>query len=71
MFNYLIKKRKSIMNELYENVDTNKLYFEYWGPTKDVSFYEYYGSEELFNEIKNNRLRFDEALKNQKELLKK
>ena len=71
MFNYLIKKRKSIMNELYENVDTNKLYFEHVGPTKDVSFYEYYGSGELFNEIKNNRLRFDEALKNQKELLKK
>ena len=55
------------MNELYENVDTNKLYFEYVGPTKDVSFYEYYGSGELFNEIKNNRLRFDEALKKQKD----
>ena len=66
MFNYLIKKRKSIMNELYGNVDTNKLYFEYVGPTKDVSFYEYYDSEELLNEIKNNRLRFDEALKKKK-----
>ena len=27
------------MNELYESVDKNKLYFEYGGPTKDVSFY--------------------------------
>ena len=25
-------------------------------------FYECYDSKELFNEIKNNRLRFDEAL---------
>ena len=28
IFNDLIKKRKSIMNELYESVDKNKLYFE-------------------------------------------
>ena len=54
IFNDLIKKRKSIMNELYESVDKNKLYFEYGGPTKDVSFYEYYDSRELCNEIKNN-----------------
>ena len=51
------------MNELYESVDKNKLYFEYVGPTKDVSFYEYYHSKEHFSEIKNNRLQFDEALK--------
>ena len=50
---------------MYESIDKNKLYFEYVGPTKDVSFYEYYDSKELFNEIKNNRLRFDEALKKQ------
>ena len=43
----------------------------YVGPTKDVSFYEYHDSKELFNEIKNNRLRFNNALKKQKELLKK
>ena len=71
IFNDLIKKRKSRMNELYESADKNKLYFEYVGPTKDVSFYEYYDSKELFNEIKNNRLRFDETPKKQKELLKK
>ena len=48
------------------NIKRNKLYFEYVGPTKDFSFYEYYDSQELFNE------RFDEALKKkQKELPKK
>ena len=41
------------------------------GPTKDVRFYEYYDSKELFNEIKNNRFRFNDAQKKQKELLKK
>ena len=63
--------KKSMMNELHESVDKNKLYFEYIGPAKDVSFYEYYDSKELFDEIKNNRLRFDDAAKTQKELLKK
>ena len=38
IFNDLIKKRKSIINGFYEGVDKNKLYFEYVGPTKDVSF---------------------------------
>ena len=57
---------KSIMNEFYESVDKNKLYFQYVGPTKCVSFYEYYNSKELFNDIRNNRLRFDEALKSKK-----
>ena len=61
IFKDLVKKRKSIMNELYESVD--KLYFEYVGPTKDISFYEHYDSTELFNEIKNSRIKFDEALK--------
>ena len=59
------------MNEFYERVDKNKLYFEYVGSTKDVSFYKYYDAKILFNEIKNNRLRFDEALKKQEELQKK
>ena len=52
IFNDLINKRKSIMNDLYESVDNNQLYFEYVCPTKDVSFYEYYDSKELFNEVK-------------------
>ena len=54
------------MNELYESVDKNKLYFEYIGPTKDVSFYEYKDSEELFNAIKNNQLKFYDTLKDKK-----
>ena len=56
------------MNELHESVDENKLYFEYVGNTKakDVTFYEYMDSEELFDEIKNNRLIFDNALKKEK-----
>ena len=71
IFNDLIKKIKSIMNELCESVDKNKLYFEYVGSIKDVSFYEYYDYKELSDEIKNNRLRFYDGLKKQKELLKK
>ena len=51
------------MNEWYESVDVNKLYFQYKG-TEGVSFYEYYDSKELFNKTNNNQLRFDEALKN-------
>ena len=63
IFNDLINKRKSIINNLYESVDKNKLYFMYVGSTKDVNFYEYYDSKELFNEIKNNQFRFNDALK--------
>ena len=71
ILNDLIKKIKSIMNELYESVDENKLYFEYVGSIKDVRFYEYYDYKELSDEIKNNGLRFYDALKKEKELLKK
>ena len=39
------------MNELYESVDKNKSYFNYVGPIKDVSFYEYMDSKELFKII--------------------
>ena len=52
IFNDLINKRKKIRNELYEGVDYNNLKFEYVGPTKDVSFYEYKDSKELFHAIK-------------------
>ena len=62
IFNDLTKKRKSIMNELYESVDKNKLYFEYVGNTKDVIFYEYMDSKERFDQIQNSRVRFDDAL---------
>ena len=47
IFNNLINKIKKIMSELYDSVDKNELYFEYEGPTKDVSFYEYMNSKEL------------------------
>ena len=70
IFNDLIYKRKKILNELYKSVDKNKLYFEYVAPLKDVSFYEYMVSKELFNELKDNHIRFNDALEKQKELLK-
>ena len=44
-------------------VDYNNLNFEYVGPTKDVSFYEYRDSKELFNPIKNNQIGLGEAIK--------
>ena len=59
------------MNELYESVDKNKLKFEYVGNTKEVTFYEYMDSREPFDKIKNNQLKFDDALKRQEEFLKK
>ena len=40
------------MNKLYESVDYNNLKFEYVGPTKNVRFYEYIDSKELFNKKK-------------------
>ena len=40
------------MNELYNNINYNNLKFEYIGPTKYVSFYEYRDSKELLNAIK-------------------
>ena len=52
IFDDLISKRKDLMNELHESVDYNNLKFEYVGPTKDVSFYEYKDSRKLFNAIK-------------------
>ena len=59
------------MSELYDSVDYNNLKFEYLGPTKDVSFYEYRDSKELFNAIKNSQIRFSEAKNKQNELLNK
>ena len=70
IFNDVNNKRKKIMSEFYDSVDNNKLYFEYVGPTKGVRFYEYMGSKQLFNKLKDNRIRFSDALKKQ-ELLKK
>ena len=59
------------MSELHDSVDYNNLKFEYVGPTKDVSFYEYMDSKELFNAIKNNQIRFNDVLKRQDGFLNK
>ena len=71
IFNDLINKRKELMSELYDSVDYNNLKFEYVGPTKDVSFYEYMDSKELFNAIKNSRIKFSEVKNKQNEFLNK
>ena len=44
---------------------------EYVGPTKDISFYEYMDSKELFNAIKNSQIKFSEVKNKQNEFLKK
>ena len=59
------------MKELYDSVDHNNSKFEYVGSTKDVSFYEYRNSKELFNAIKDNKINSDDAVKRQNELLNK
>ena len=53
------------------SVGYNKLNFEYVGPTKDVSFYEYMDSKELFNAIKNSQIKFSEVKNKQNEFLNK
>ena len=59
------------MSELYDSVDYNNLKYEYIDPTKDVSFYEYMDSKELFNAIKNNQIKFSEVKNKQNNFLKK
>ena len=59
------------MSELYDSVDYNKLKFDYVGPTKDVSFYEYKDSKKLFNAIQNNRIKFSKVKNKQNEFLNK
>ena len=61
IFNDLINKRKKYNSELHDSVDDNNLRFEYVGPTKDVGFYGYKDSKELFNAIKNNQIKFSEV----------
>ena len=71
IFSDLINVRRKIMSELHDSVDYNNLKFEYVGPTKDVSFYEYMDSKELFNAIKNNQIKFSEVKNKQNEFLNK
>ena len=59
------------MSKLYDSIDYNNLKFEYVGPTKDVSFYEYKDSKELFNAIKNNQIKFSEVKNKQNEFANK
>ena len=59
------------MSKLYDSIDYNNLKFEHVGPTKDVSFYEYKDSKELFNAIENNQIKFSEVKKKQNEFLNK
>ena len=71
IFNGLINKRKELMSKLYDSVDDNNLNFEYVGPTKDVSFYEYRDSEDLFNTVRSSKIKFSDALNKQNEFLNK
>ena len=59
------------MKKLYDSVDYNNLKFEYVSTTKDVSFYEYMDSNELFNAIRNSQIGFSEAKNKQNEFLNK
>ena len=71
IFNDLSNRRKKIMSELHDSVDYNILIFEYIGPTKVESFYEYKDSKELFNAIKNNQIKCSELKNKQNEFLSK
>ena len=71
IFNDLINQRKEIMSELHDSVDYNNLKFEYIGPTKDASFYEYMDTKELFNAIKNSQIKFSDVKNKQNEFLNK
>ena len=71
IFNELISKRKGLMKELYDCSDYNNLKFDFIDSTKDVSFFEYKDSKELFSAIKDNKINSDYAVKRQNELLNK
>ena len=59
------------MQELHDNADYNNLKFEYVGSSKNVSFYEYMDSKELFDAIKNIQIKFSEVKNKQNEFLNK
>ena len=72
LFNELINQRKELMKELHDSVDYNNLNFKYVDPkNNDVSFYEHRDSKQLFSSIKDNKIRFDDAIKKQHEFLNK
>ena len=59
------------MSQFCNSVDYNNLKFAYVASTKDVSFYEYKDSKELFNAIKNNQIKFSEVKNKQNKFLNK
>ena len=59
------------MSDLYDSVNYNNLKFEYVGPTKDVSFYECWDSQKLFDAIRNSQIKFSDARNRQNEFLNK
>ena len=71
IFNELINERKEIMNKLYDRVDYNNLTFKYVSPTKDVIFYEYMNSKDLFNAIISSQIKFIDSRNKQNEILNK
>ena len=71
IFNEVITKRKELMNKLYDTVEYNNLKFEYMIIDKDVSFYEYKDSKELFNAIRDSKIGFTAAKNKQDEFLNK
>ena len=71
IFNDLINKRKELMNKLYDSVDYNNLKFEYASRAKNVSFYEYRDSKDLFKAIRSGQIGFSEAKNKQNEFLSK
>ena len=68
IFNKLINERKDLIKDLHNRVDYNNLKFDFVGKTKDVSFYEYRNSKQLFNAIKNNQINFDDVVESQKDV---
>ena len=59
------------MKELHDSIDYKNLNFEYVGTNKDVNFYGYKDSKELFNAIKDNQINFDDVVKRQNKFLDK
>ena len=72
IFSDLINKRKDLMKELHDKVDYKNLNFEYVDKkNNDASFYGYKDSKELFSAIKDNQIKFGDAIKKQNEFLNK
>ena len=59
------------MSKLYDGADYNNLNFEYVGPIKYVSFYEYKDSKECFDETKNSQIKFSEVKNKENKFLNK